>query len=250
MGRVLKDPARCLLPYRRLVNTVSTNIISIVTPVFNEAKIIGDTLGRLSLSEGEELIVVDGGSTDETVSIARQFTDKVFEARTGRARVMNLGAERASGDILLFLHADCELPENAFQIIRETLKDRGVTAGAFDLSIDAPGLRFRIIELGANLRAHVTNLLYGDQGMFLKKEVFNRIGGFANIPLMEDIEISLRLKRLGRIIFVKPAIKASARRWLQEGAVHTTLRDWMNAFLYTFLKVSPEKLMKYYRDVR
>jgi rSAM/selenodomain-associated transferase 2 len=229
---------------------MNLNKISIVMPALNEAKIIGDTLGRLSLSEGEDLIVVDGGSTDDTVSIARQFTDKVYAAKTGRARVMNFGAEKASGGMLLFLHADCVLPENAFQIIRETLKDRGIVAGAFDLSIDKAGLSFRIIEFGANLRAHMTHLLYGDQGMFLRKEIFSRIGGFADIPLMEDMEISLRLRKLGRIIFVKPPIKASARRWLEEGAVHTTLRDWTNAFLYRFLKVSPEKLIKYYRDVR
>lgn len=229
---------------------MKTDKISVIVPVLNEVRTLRDNLNHLELSSDEELIVIDGGSTDDTVSIAHQFTDKVFAAKTGRASVMNFGAGKASGDILLFLHADCILPDNAFQIIRETLKERGIVAGAFDLSIDKPGLGFRIIEFGANMRAHMTHLLYGDQGMFLRKEVFSRAGGFADIPLMEDIEISLKLKKLGRIVFVKPPIKASPRRWLEEGIVYTTIRDWLNAFVYTFLKVSPEKLIKYYRDIR
>jgi len=163
---------------------------------------------------------------------------------------MNFGATKSAGDILLFLHADCILPKGAFKIIRETLRDGSVAAGAFDLSIDHPGIPFRLIEMGTNLRARITSLLYGDQGMFLRKAMFERAGGFAEIPLMEDIEISLRLKKLGKIVFVKPPIKASSRRWLNEGVLYTTLRDWMNAFSYTFLKVSPEKLIKYYRDIR
>lgn len=224
--------------------------ISIIVPTLSEAKTIRDNLNQLVLSKNEELIVVDGGSTDATVSIAHEFTDKVYSAKNGRASVMNFGAEKASGDILLFLHADCVLPDNAFHLIRKSLGNGAVAAGAFNLSIDDPGLKFRIIELGVNLRARVTRLLYGDQGMFLKKEVFSRIGGFADIPLMEDIEISLRLKKFGKIIFVNPPIKASARRWLEEGIVYTTLRDWTNAFSYTFLKIPPEKLIRYYKVIR
>jgi rSAM/selenodomain-associated transferase 2 len=219
-------------------------------PVLNEAKSLRTTLGSLCLSDNEELIVVDGGSADETLSIAREFTGKVFQAKSGRASVMNFGAQKAEGDILLFLHADCILPDNAFLLIRGVLGDKGVAAGGFDLGISDPGSRFRIIEFAANLRAHVTSLLYGDQGMFLRKDIFEGIGGFADMPLMEDIEISLRLKKEGKIVFVKSPIKASPRRWLKEGVLYTTLRDWLNAFLYTFLKIPPEKLIKYYKDVR
>lgn len=219
-------------------------------PVFNEAKGLRTCLSQLQLSENEELIIVDGGSSDETMAIARTFTDKVFQTKTGRARVMNLGASKAKGGILLFLHADCVLPDTAFHAIRQALSDDGVAAGAFYLSIDHGGASFRIIEAAANMRSRLTRLLYGDQGMFLRKKTFDRIGGFADIPLMEDIEISKRLKKEGRILFTDPPIKVSPRRWTDEGILYTTLRDWAIAFCYTFLKVSPEKLIKHYREVR
>jgi len=219
-------------------------------PVLNEAGTLGNTLTQLHLSGNEELIIVDGGSSDSTMSIAGGFTDHVFVTRTGRAAVMNFGAGKAAGDILLFLHADCILPDNAFTFIRDTLTDRDVAAGAFALSINHPGLGFRLIESVANIRSRMTSLIYGDQGMFLRKEVFDHIGGFAEIPLMEDIEISKRLKHEGKIVFIKPPISASPRRWLKEGMLHTTLRDWTIAFLYTFFKVSPERLITHYKEVR
>jgi rSAM/selenodomain-associated transferase 2 len=220
--------------------------------VLNEAKVLRDTLGQFRLTQDEELIITDGGSTDDSVSIAREFTDMVFVTRTGRGRghAMNFGAERATGEIMLFLHADCFLPEGAFVLIRDTLSDNGVAAGAFDLGISHPNLRFRIIEFGANLRSRFTSIPYGDQGIFMKKEIFMRLGGFADIALMEDIELSRRLKKLGKIIFIRTQIKASPRRWLKEGALYTTLRDWCIAISYSFLKTSPSRLRNYYRDVR
>jgi len=227
-----------------------TDKITVIVPVLNETKILRRTLGQFSLTDNEELIVVDGGSTDDTVAIAREFTDKVFVTATGRASVMNFGAKKARGEILLFLHADCILPDNAFRLIRETLDEDNVMAGAFDIRINDPGFSFRIIENAANLRSRAAALIYGDQGMFLRKAVFEKIGGYADIPLMEDIEISLRLKRSGRIIFLKQPIRVSPRRWLQEGVVFTTLRDWTIAFSYALLDVSPERLIRHYKEVR
>jgi rSAM/selenodomain-associated transferase 2 len=224
--------------------------ISIVMPVLNEAKELRNTLGILKLSENEELIIVDGGSSDETMSIAGEFTDKVFKTKTGRANTMNYGAEKATGDIILFLHADCALPDNAFNVIRETLNNKMISAGAFYLSINSPGLRFRMIESAANLRSHATSLLYGDQGIFMRRSTFKHVGGYADIPLMEDIEISQRLRKTGKLALTKPAVKASPRRWLEEGVLYTTLRDWTIAFSYTFLKISPVKLIRHYGEVR
>jgi rSAM/selenodomain-associated transferase 2 len=226
------------------------NKISIVMPVLNEADNLRKFLSLLHLSGNEELIIVDGGSSDKTVSIAMEFTEKVFEAKTGRASVMNFGAGKATGDILLFLHADCMLPDNGFTLIRAVLSNGNIAAGAFSLHIYHPGFGFRLIESVANIRSRMTSLIYGDQGMFLRKDMFDHIGGFADIPLMEDIEISRRLKKQGKIVFIKPPITASPRRWLKEGMIYTTLRDWAIAFLYTFFKISPARLIKHYKEVR
>ncbi len=224
--------------------------ITVIMPVFNEEKTLRKTLSQLSLSHNEELIVVDGGSSDNSLSIAREFTDKAYKTRTGRASVMNFGVTKAEGEILLFLHADCILPDMAFDIIRKTLDNSEIAAGSFDLRIDNSKFRFRVIELGANLRSRAFSIPYGDQGIFLREKDFKRIGGYAEIPLMEDIEISRRLKKTGKIVFVRPPVIVSARRWIKEGALYTTLRDWMNAFSYLFLRVSPENLKKHYRDIR
>jgi rSAM/selenodomain-associated transferase 2 len=221
--------------------------ITVVVPVLNEEKILCYTLGNLKLTPNEELIVSDGGSTDSSVSIAREFTEKVFVSTEGKGRgyAMNIGALHAKGKILFFLHADCIL-----DIIRRTLRRDGVIAGAFDISIATSGLRYRIIEKGANIRSRITSIPYGDQGIFMKKEDFERIGGFADIALMEDIEISKRLKRLGKIVFIRPPIITSPRRWLKEGAFYTTIRDWTIALLYSLFRISPVVLKQYYKDIR
>lgn len=224
--------------------------ISVIVPVLNEEKTLGQTLSQLKIGESEELIVVDGGSRDNTLSIASRFTNKAFSTHKGRGHQMNFGAKEAGGDILLFLHADTILPREGFNIIREALKDSSVSAGAFTLGIDHASLSFRIIEWGANFRSSFTKVPYGDQGLFMKRALFEEIKGFADIPLMEDIEISKRLKKKGRIIFVKNQVKVSPRRWLKEGLVYTTLRDWMIAILFSLFRVSPERLAQYYRDVR
>jgi rSAM/selenodomain-associated transferase 2 len=174
----------------------------------------------------------------------------VLTSKKGRAAQMNAGAEAATGDALLFLHADCVLPEDGFDVVRQTLSDRSVSGGGFRLSIEHPGLTFRVIERGANLRSAVTRLIYGDQGFFVRKETFDKLGGFMEMPLMEDIEISQRLKRMGRIAFVSPPVRTLPRRWQKEGPLYTTLRDWAIAIAYTIFRVRPEKLARHYEDVR
>ncbi|GAB4389997.1 MAG: TIGR04283 family arsenosugar biosynthesis glycosyltransferase [Thermodesulfovibrionales bacterium] len=224
--------------------------MSVIVPALNEEKALGKTLGSLELTENEELIVVDGGSSDATVAVASRYAHMVLSAQRGRARQMNAGAARARGDILFFLHADCVPPAGAFGMIRETVARKGVSAGAFDLAIAHPGLCFRLIELGANLRSRLTSIAYGDQGLFMRRSVFEEIGGFADIPLMEDIEISSRLKKAGEVVFLRPPVSTEPRRWLTEGALYTTLRDWSLALSYSVFGASPERLARHYRDVR
>lgn len=224
--------------------------ISIILPVLNEETHISQILSAIPISDREELIVVDGGSRDRTVSFAAEFTKNVFMTRRGRGHQMNFGAERAGGEILLFLHADCRLPDNAFRAIRQVLSNTEISAGAFDLVIDHPSIWFRIIEIGANFRSRMTSVPYGDQGVFMRKEVFLAVGGFPDIPLMEDIAMARELKKRGKISFIRSPIRTSPRRWLKEGPIYTTLRDWTLAVSYSVFNVSPKRLQRFYRDVR
>lgn len=253
--------------------------VSIVMPVLNEAGTLARTLSSLELDEGCELIVVDGGSNDGTAEIARRFiseaierfigesagrfigesanriksglTGRVIESQRGRGVQMRIGAEAATGEILLFLHADCIAPPRAIDAIRTTLAgDDTVLAGAFDLAIDSSRTVFRLIEFAANLRSHLTNVPYGDQGLFMRKADYVSIGGFSPIPMMEDVEFALRLRKRGRVVFLKNRITSSPRRWEEEGIVYTTVRNWTLVFLYTVFGVSPHALKRHYRDAR
>jgi rSAM/selenodomain-associated transferase 2 len=224
--------------------------ISVIIPAVEEAETLPKTLSTIPMSGDEELIVVDGGSSDGTVEIARQYAHKVYETRRGRGWQMDFGAREAEGDILLFLHADCLLPEDAFESMRDALGESEVVAGAFDLRIDHPARRFRAVEWGANLRSHVTSIPYGDQGLFMLAETYRQVGGFRDLPIMEDIDMGRRLKKKGRIVFLPSPVTTSPRRWLREGTVYTTVRDWTLALAYIVLGVSPEKLLRHYRDVR
>ncbi len=226
------------------------DLISIIMPVLNEEDHLPDTLARLSLSQSEELIIVDGGSSDSTVEIAKNFTSKVFLSPRGRAKQMNYGAKKAEGKILFFLHADCVPSDRAFNLIRNTLKEEGIILGAFDISFNQKGLCYRVIEKGANIRSRLTSIPYGDQGIFLKKEVFMKLGGFSEIPLMEDIELGRRARKIGRIVFVDEPIYVSARRFEKEGLLYAVLRDWILALSYTVFGVKPERLVKHYKNVR
>jgi rSAM/selenodomain-associated transferase 2 len=230
--------------------------ISIVIPVFNEAAALPRTLGALAALDtglspgGREIVVVDGGSSDGTVEAARRFTDCVILAQKGRGTQLKAGAEASSGGILFFIHADCIPPSGVFDAVRDTLSTDGVCAGAFDIEIDSPGRRYRIIERMANLRSRLTRVPYGDQGLFMLRATYEGIGGYSEIPIMEDIEIAGRLKKMGRIVFLSPPMKVSPRRWEREGMFYTTLRDWGIAVLFSVFGVAPEKLAGRYRDVR
>ena len=224
--------------------------ISVIIPVLNEELVIEETLSVLTGQEGIEVIVADGGSSDDTVTKALTLTDRVIKAPRGRASQMNAGARQAGGDILFFLHADC-LPPNDFRsLINMSLEKQGIVAGAFDIRIAHEGKPYRLIEKMANLRSRMTRIPYGDQGLFMFRSTFESMEGFRDIPLMEDIEMGGRLKRMGHVDFIQDTMHVSPRRWLKEGIVRTTLKDWALALSYGVLKVPPEKLAGYYGNAR
>ncbi|MEH2167742.1 MAG: TIGR04283 family arsenosugar biosynthesis glycosyltransferase [Nostoc sp.] len=221
--------------------------ISIIIPVINEAGNIKEAYATTQLSTNIEVIVVDGGSEDGTVEITQSLDNiKVISSLPGRAVQMNAGAVAASGDILLFLHADTRLPIGFDEMIRTALQQPGTVAGAFKLRIDASLLSLRWVELGVNLRSHFCQMPYGDQAIFLTKQVFQQIGGFPELPIMEDFELMRCLKRTGRVVIIPTPVVTSARRWLQKGVFKTTLFNQIVIIAY-LLGVSPERIRRWYR---
>ncbi|MEH1829460.1 MAG: TIGR04283 family arsenosugar biosynthesis glycosyltransferase [Nostoc sp.] len=226
--------------------TIGAAKISIIIPAINEAgnikKAIATTQGSINI----EVIVVDGGSSDDTVAIAQSLNVKVISSSPSRAVQMNAGAVAASGEILLFLHADTRLPTGFDEMIRTALQQPGTVAGAFKLRIDASLLSLRWVEWGVNVRSHFYQMPYGDQAIFLTKEVFQQIGSFPELPIMEDFELMRRLKRIGRIVIIPTPVVTSARRWLQKGVLKTTLLNQIVITAY-LLGISPERIRRWYR---
>jgi len=222
--------------------------ISIIIPVINEAANIKSTLAATQPSQNVEIIVVDGGSSDGTVEIVGNsgFAVKVIMANPGRAVQMNTGALAATGNILLFLHADTRLPSGFDTMIRQAVEISGIVAGAFTLKIDAELASLRLVEKGVRLRSHFWQMPYGDQGIFLKREIFQAVGGFPELPIMEDFEFIRNLKRQGRIVTLPAPVITSARRWLKKGVWQTTFINQVVIIAY-FIGVSPERIRSWYR---
>jgi rSAM/selenodomain-associated transferase 2 len=219
--------------------------ISIIIPALNEADTLKTVLDSVAGSAVEEVIVVDGGSEDGTAERARSYGARVVEAPRGRATQMNAGAQIAQGDILLFLHADTCLPTAFGEEIRRVLEQTGVVAGAFSLGIGADGPLLRWIEHLANWRSRALQLPYGDQGFFLKAELFRSLNGFPMMPLMEDLEMARRVRKQGRIAISPLAVKTSARRWESRGVLRTTLLNQLFLLSY-FLGISPQRIARWY----
>ncbi len=220
--------------------------ISIIIPTVNEAENIKATLATTQASTEVETIVVDGGSKDNTVEIAKSLGAKVITSAVGRACQMNAGAKDSNGDILLFLHADTRLPFGFDCMVRTTLAQPGIVAGAFALRIDAPLASLRLVEWGANMRSRFLQMPYGDQAIFLTKQTFHHIGGFGELPIMEDFELMRRLRNLGKIAIIPTPVVTSARRWLKKGVWQTTVLNQLIIIAY-FLGVSPKQLYSWYR---
>ncbi len=214
--------------------------ISIVIPVRNEATCLPRVLAPLR-GAGVELIVADGRSEDSSSAVAAAQGARVIASEPGRARQMNAGAAAASGDILLFLHADTRLPADFVRHVRATLAERHVVAGAFRLRFEERRGDLAAVERLANWRARELQLPYGDQAIFLRAETFRRIGGFASIPVMEDYALLRRLRRLGRIAIAPAYATTSARRYLAEGVWRTSLRHYAVVAGYT-IGIAPDRL--------
>ncbi len=228
--------------------------ISVVIPVFREegiASLLDDLLrrgdtGDTRQGEGLEIIVVDGAPEGDTLRRVLAYPVLGLASPPGRGAQQNIGASAANGDILLFLHADTILPENAFTLIRQTMRDPAVSGGAFSLAYEprAPGLSF--IATAANLRSAHTRVPYGDQAIFLRRDVFRELGGFSCVPIMEDVEFMTRLRRQGHAIrILAMTARTSARRQLREGLLRCTLRNLGLRLLY-HLGVPPEFLSRMY----
>jgi rSAM/selenodomain-associated transferase 2 len=222
--------------------------ISVILPVLNEAETINGVIGHLrKLDCPVEVIVIDGDPAGGTIAEIRDRDVRTAVSRRGRADQMNLGASLASGDILLFLHADTLLPAEAFGRMRTCLADEAVVGGAFSLGIDSPRRIFRITERYVALRTRLTRIPFGDQAIFLRREYFIRIGEYAPIPIMEDVELMSRIRRRGDGICILPEkVATSPRRWEQEGILYATARNWMLQALYC-CGVKPKTLARFYR---
>ena len=224
---------------------VTPNGISVIIPALNEAHNLADTINSIGHGNNTEIIVVDGGSSDDTVSIARQLGATVIDSSPPRSRQMNQGADSASKNILLFLHADTILPENFDCYVLDALEQSDVVAGAFKLCIDSPAPSLKFVERIANWRSRYLKMPYGDQAIFMFSNVFHQVGGFLNIPIMEDFELIRRFQKIGEVMTLPVPVITSPRRWLKHGILKTTLINQMIVLLY-FLGITPDTIFRLY----
>lgn len=224
--------------------------ISVIIPVINEEKYLNKILANLEKKNNIEFIFVDGGSQDNTVKLIQQANFKVILSPIlRRSYQMNLGAENAQGEILLFLHGDTILPKNFYQIINQIVVQKDFILGAFSLNIDSKKSIFRLLEMMINARSKYLSLPYGDQAIFIKKETFKKLGKYKNIPIMEDFELVKKAQKYGKIYIAKSAVTTSSRRWNKLGIIRTTLINQLVIIGY-YLKISPEKLAIFYGKIK
>ncbi len=220
-------------------------LISIVVPTLNEAGNLPDLVKNIAVEQGVELVVVDGGSTDDTLEAARMLASEAVSVDRGRWSQMNTGAEAASGDILLFLHADTRLPPGFVRSIRAAMEDPEVAAGAFKFSTDLKTSLMGLVEWAANRRARHFGIIFSDQAIFVRAELFHELGGFPAQPIMEDYELVRRLRGAGKFVLLDERAVTSARKWERQGTWRLTLTHQLITWAY-LLGVSPERLARWY----
>jgi len=221
--------------------------VSIIIPILDEASILPRLLDSLQ-GLAAEIIFIDGGSTDGSTALVCNAGYRCFGASVGRAIQMNAGAAIAGGDILLFHHADSLLPRGCLTSIRRAIEN-GYVGGSFDLQLDTSRPLLQIVGFMITLRSRLAGVSTGDQGMFMTRAAFDELGGFTEQPIFEDVDMSLRLQRVGRVCQLYPPMLTSSRRWEIQGAYRTVLRMWILRALY-YVGVSPKRLTQYYGNAR
>src|SRR3989338_364151 len=244
--------------------------LSIIIPTLNEESFleknlssIKKELSAISNQQSAEIIVADGGSRDRTVEIAKRFADRVCISDKGRGHQMNAGAMISTGERLLFLHADSVIFDSGMRRMLEIMdselrtsnSEPRIAGGAFRLKIDSPTpmyrcwgkIAFKIISSAANMRSRILGIAYGDQGIFVRRDIFYTIGGYSDIPIMEDVDFVKRLKGKGKFIILNECVATSSRRWDREGVLYTMIRNWILISLY-LIGVSSNRLKGWYRE--
>lgn len=220
--------------------------ISVIIPTLNEEAHIEKTI--LSANAADEIIVVDAGSCDATVSIAEKLGANVVKSEKGRGVQLDVGAQNATGDVFLFLHADTILPDGWMQAIKQVLTDDSIVGGAFLLGIDSSKPILKFINLAANLRAMYLGLIYGDQTIFVRRKVFFKMNGFKGLPIMEDVDFIRRLKKYGKIKLIDKKVLTSCRRWEKGGIIKNTIRNWVFLLMY-YSGISSERIYRWYYKI-
>lgn len=247
----LRAPRRSVVP---LVSPVPVTF-TVIIPTLNEAGVIQTTLLHTAGLGFDDIVVVDGGSTDDTrrlvegVAARSAPSVRVVDSTAGRATQLNTGAAACTADVLVFLHADSHLPSSARLLIEDALADPAVVGGRFDIRFDRPSIWGRIVSSLMNLRSRLTRISTGDQAIFVRRHTFDRLGGFSDIPIMEDIDFSTRLKRTGATAAIRERVTTSFRRWEQQGPLRTIFLMWCLRFLY-WIGINPRRLANLYAAVR